>query len=69
MDLEEYATYDGAGLAQLVKKREVTSKELAELMLEGVEEINPKVNAVIETYSAFPSLRSCSASCFIRINS
>jgi len=51
MDLEEYATYDGAGLAQLVKQRKVTAKELAELMLEGVDKINPKINAVIETYS------------------
>jgi len=51
MDLAEYAQYDGLGLAQLVRKRKVTTKELARLFLAAVEKVNPKINAVIETYS------------------
>jgi amidase len=51
MDLAEYAQYDGLGLAQLVRRREVTTKELARLFLAAVEKVNPKINAVIETYS------------------
>jgi len=49
--LSEYAKYDGLGLADLVKNREVTSKELALLAVQGIEKINPQINAVIETYA------------------
>jgi amidase len=50
MNLSEYAVYDGLGLADLVRNREVTAGELAELALSGVQEINPQINAVIEVY-------------------
>ena len=50
MNLAEYAQYDGLGLAELVRKKEVSPKELARLALEGVAKMNPKINAVIETY-------------------
>lgn len=50
MNLTEYASYDGIGLADLIQKKEVTAKELAETVLEGVQKINPKINAIIETY-------------------
>jgi amidase len=51
MDLEEYTQYDGLGLAELVRKKEVTPRELAELANRAVDKINPKINAVIETYT------------------
>src|SRR5579862_7808028 len=51
MDLAEYASYDGFALAQLVKEKKITPKELALLFLEAVEKINPKINAVIEVWS------------------
>jgi amidase len=50
VDLEQYSKYDGVGLAELVKNGETTPRQLAELMLEGVEKVNPKINAVIQVY-------------------
>ena len=42
MQLAEYARYDGLGLAELVRNKEVTAKELANLALAGVRALNPK---------------------------
>ena len=50
MNLDEYARYDGMGLAELVRNKEITSKELAGLAIQGVEKVNSKINAVIEIY-------------------
>jgi Asp-tRNA(Asn)/Glu-tRNA(Gln) amidotransferase A subunit family amidase len=45
--LSDYERYDGVGLAQLVKAREVKPEELLEAAVERVEQRNPAVNAVI----------------------
>jgi len=50
MNLTEYASYDGLGLADLIRNQEVTAADLAELALAGVQKINPQINAVIEVY-------------------
>jgi amidase len=50
MNLEEYASYDGLGLAALVAKKEVTPSELALKAHEAIEEVDNRVNAVVETY-------------------
>jgi amidase len=50
MKLEEYARYDGLGLAELVARREVTPRELGALALAGIEKVNPRLNAVLETF-------------------
>ena len=50
MNLSEYTNYDGLGLAELVRKEEVTASELAELAFSGVQDVNPQINAVIEVY-------------------
>lgn len=50
MNVEEYITYDGLGLAELVKKKKVTPRELLELAIKQVEHYNPKINAVIHTF-------------------
>jgi amidase len=50
MNLSEYANFDGLGLADLIRKKEITAGELAELALSGVQEINSDINAVIEVY-------------------
>lgn len=39
--------YDGLGLADLVKRKEIHPKELVELSIRAIEELNPKLNAVI----------------------
>lgn len=50
MNLTEYASYDGLGLAELVRARQVSARELGELLLRAVERVNPQLNAVIATY-------------------
>jgi len=50
MNVEEYITYDGLGLAELVKKKKVTPGELLELAIRQCEHYNPKINAVIHTF-------------------
>lgn len=50
MDLAEYSSYDGVALADLVKRRKVSPKELADLAVEATEKVNPKINAVIEIF-------------------
>lgn len=51
MKLAEYAQYDGLGLAELVKKRKVSAKELTLTAAAAIEKVNPKLNAVVETYA------------------
>lgn len=43
----EYPNYDGLGLAELVRKKEVSPAELVEAALERIETHNPTLNAVI----------------------
>ena len=50
MRLDEYCTYDATGLAELVRQGDVTAKELATVAAEGVEKLNPTLNAVIEVF-------------------
>jgi len=50
MNLSEYAAYDGLGLAELVRRKVVTSRELCHLALQAIEKLNPQINAVIETF-------------------
>lgn len=51
MNLDEYSTYDATGLAELIRKGEVSAKELAQLAAGGVEQVNPQLNAVIEVFA------------------
>jgi amidase len=50
MDLAEYANYDGIGLAELIRQKQVSAGEVARLALEGYHQVNPSINAVIEVY-------------------
>jgi amidase len=43
----EYADYDGLGLAELVRKKEVAPVELVEEAVRRIEALNPRLNAVI----------------------
>ncbi|HJP52234.1 MAG TPA: hypothetical protein QF611_14485 [Pseudomonadales bacterium] len=47
MKLSEYASYDGLGLAELVRQGDITPRELADLALAAIEQLNPKINAVV----------------------
>jgi len=50
MDLKEYAASDGLGLAELVRRKQVSPRELAASAARAVETVNPAVNAVVELY-------------------
>ncbi|MER9171612.1 amidase [Mesorhizobium australicum] len=50
MNLSEYVEYDATGLASLVCRGEVTPLELTRLASKAHEEVNPRINAVIEIY-------------------
>jgi amidase len=47
MKVSEYASYDGLGLAELVKSRQISARELATAALEAIERLNGGINAVI----------------------
>ena len=44
---KEYDQYDGLGLAELVKKKEVSAVEICEEAITRIEHVNPALNAVI----------------------
>ena len=50
MELSEYARHDGTGLAALVRSGEVSAAELTSAAAAAIERLNPRLNAVIETY-------------------
>ncbi|HEX6860573.1 MAG TPA: amidase family protein [Caulobacteraceae bacterium] len=59
MALEQYAEYDGLGLAELVRKKQVTPGELVEAAIERIERHNPTLNAVV--YKAYDEARATAA--------
>jgi amidase len=54
MNLQEYASHDGIGLAQLVKRREVSAAELRATALAAIAQVNPGLNAAVDTVEAWP---------------
>ena len=50
MKLDEYASYDGLGLGELVAKGDVTPSELARTAAAAIKAVNGETKAVIETY-------------------
>ena len=51
----EYADFDRLALAHLVRQRELTPMELVDAAIARVEELNPRLNAVI--FSAYDQAR------------
>jgi len=50
MKLNEYATHDGLGLAELVRKKKISAKELTITAATAIDKANPEINCVVETY-------------------
>ncbi|MFP3560710.1 amidase, partial [Paraburkholderia sp. SIMBA_049] len=48
ISLEEYARYDGLGLAGLVAKNDVTPQELLDTAFAAIDKVNPAINAVLQ---------------------
>lgn len=55
----EYERYDGMGLAELVRRKEVQPLELVEAAIRRIEELNPQLNAVI--YKLYDEGRAAAA--------
>jgi amidase len=47
MKFSEYIQYDGIGLADLIRRKEITPHELLETTIRTIEELNPSLNAVV----------------------
>ncbi|MEU7581506.1 amidase [Streptomyces sp. NPDC041068] len=52
MRVAEYVTFDAVGLAELVARGEVTPAELEAAAHEAAQAVNPRINAVVETWRA-----------------
>ena len=48
MIIDNYSSYDGLGLAELVKRREVSPEDLVDSALDAVERLNPEINCVVQ---------------------
>ena len=48
MNLKEYASFDATGLAELVRKKEVSPLELLDTALEALGQVNGQLNAVVD---------------------
>ena len=48
ISVEEYASHDGLGLAELIKRGEVTATELRDVAITAIEAKNPALNAVLQ---------------------
>ncbi|RWD26691.1 MAG: amidase [Mesorhizobium sp.] len=64
MKLGDYAENDATGLASLVRAGEVTPLELARLAREAYDEVNPRINAVIEFYEDAETLAGADGGLF-----
>ena len=56
MAFAEYARYDATGLAHLVRRGEVSPRELVDEAISRIERHNPKLNAVV--YKAYDEART-----------
>ncbi|HEY8572561.1 amidase [Phenylobacterium sp.] len=57
--MDDYSEYDGLGLAELVRKKQVTPAELVEAAIERIERHNPTLNAVV--YKGYDDARKWAA--------
>src|SRR6202140_3607416 len=47
MAFREYASYDGVGLAELVRKKQVSATELLDEAIARTAKVDPEINAVV----------------------
>ena len=47
MAFKEYGKYDAVGLAELVRKKEVTARELLDEAIARTAKVDPQINAVV----------------------
>lgn len=54
-----YASTDGIGLAELIRRRETTPGEIVEVAIDAIERVNPRVNAVV--HKAYDEAKTAAA--------
>ena len=59
--MDELIGYDAIGLSELIRKGEITPAELVETTIHRIEQLNPKLNAVI--YKMYDQARTAAATC------
>ena len=47
--VDDFARFDAIGLADLVRRKEVSATELVEAAIARIERLNPHINAVVAT--------------------
>ena len=52
MKLNEYIKYDGLGLAELIRNREVSATEVTDCARQAIDSVNPQINSIIEQFPA-----------------
>ena len=45
----EYSNYDGVGLAELIRKKDISAIDALDSAIDLIEKLNPKLNAVHRT--------------------
>ena len=50
MQVAEYSRYDGLGLAELIRNKQVSADEVYEAAVRAIDQTNPEVNAVIHRF-------------------
>jgi amidase len=48
MIIEQYSDYDGLGLAELVRRGEVSPRDLVDSAVDAIERLNPELNCVVQ---------------------
>lgn len=57
--MQDYSSYDGLALAELVRSGKVSASEVVEAAIDHIERLNPKLNAVV--HSAFDEARAAAS--------
>lgn len=50
MQLTDYIKYDGLGLAELIRNKEIKAEEAIQCAKQAIEQLNPKINSIIEVF-------------------
>ena len=51
-EINEYIKYDGLGLAELIRNREVSATEVTDCARQAIDSVNPQINSIIEQFPA-----------------
>src|SRR5690606_30795085 len=64
MQLSEYCAQDGVGLADLIRRREVSAEEVLEASLEAMRTVDPHINSVAHTVESPATHAGSKDGCF-----